>query len=104
MSNNPYYDINYGTIPSTCIPAGYGSDTITLDYSTQPSVVLNSTMSGSGSYIISTTDNTSVGTYNPFNGYKNIGVGTTGSNDYGIRGFHGKPGSDKDIWIVKMPF
>ena len=80
MSNNPYYDINYGTIPSTCIPAGYGSDTITLDYSTQPSVVLNSTMSGSGSYIISTTDNTSVGTYNPFNGYKNIGVGTTGSN------------------------
>jgi len=80
MSNNPYYDINYGAIPSTCIPAGYGSDTITLDYTAQPSVVLNSTMSSGGSYIISTTDNTGVGSYNPFNGYKNIGVGTTGSD------------------------
>jgi hypothetical protein len=79
MSDNTY-DVNYGAIPPACISGGYGSDTITLDYTSQPSVVLSSTMSGSGSYIISTTDNTSVGTYNPFNGYKNIGVGTTGSN------------------------
>lgn len=31
-------------------------------------------------------------------------IGTTESNDFGIRGFHGKAGSNKDIWIVKLPF
>jgi hypothetical protein len=73
------YDVNYGAIPPACISGGYGSDTITLDYTSQPSVVLNSTMASGSGYVI-TTDNTSVGPYNPFNGYKNIGVGTTGTN------------------------
>ena len=94
MSNNTYYDINYGAIPSTCIPAGYGSDTITLDSAQQSKIMadiatLNSTMS-TGSlttpYTITTGGTGGGGTYNPFNGYKNLGVGssgqflTTGSN------------------------
>jgi len=37
MSDNTY-DINIGAITSTCISGGYGSDTITLDYSTPPSM------------------------------------------------------------------
>ena len=37
MSNNTY-DVNIGAITSTCISGGYGSDTITLDYSSQPSM------------------------------------------------------------------
>jgi len=82
MSNNTEYDIDYDAI-STCISAGYGSDTITFDYTAQPSVVLNSTMSSGTStipYTYTTTTTGSGTTYNPFNGYKNIGVGTTGSN------------------------
>ena len=94
MSNNTYYDINYGAIPSTCILAGYGSDIITLDSAQQSKIMadiatLNSTMS-TGSlttpYTITTGGTGGGGTYNPFNGYKNLGVGssgqflTTGSN------------------------
>ena len=83
------YDINYGAIPPACISGGYGSDTITLDYTSQPSVVLNSTMSsGNGTipYTFATTGTGGTVAYNPFNGYKNLGVGssgqflTTGSN------------------------
>jgi hypothetical protein len=37
MSDNTY-DVNIGAITSTCISGGYGSDTITLDYGTQPSM------------------------------------------------------------------
>ena len=84
MSDN-YYDVNYGAIPSTCISAGYGSDTITLDSAQQSKIMadiatLNSTMS-TGSlttpYTITTTSGTG-GTYNPFNGYKNLGIGSSG--------------------------
>ena len=97
MSDN-YYDVNYSAIPSTCISAGYGSDTIVLDSAQQSKIMadiatLNSTMS-TGSlttpYTITTTGGTGIasgtGTYNPFNGYKNVGIGssgqflTTGSN------------------------
>jgi hypothetical protein len=70
MSDNTY-DINYGAIPSTCISGGYGSDTITFDYTAQPSVVLNSTMSSGTStipYTFTTTGTGGTGTYNPFNG------------------------------------
>ena len=85
MSNNPYYDINYGAIPSTCIPAGHGTDTITLDYSTQPSLVLNSTMSSGTSTIPHTYTTITTGsgtTYNPFNGYNgNLTIGGKGSTD-----------------------
>jgi hypothetical protein len=83
MSNNPYYDINYGAIPSTCISAGHGIDTITLDYSTQPSLVLNSTMSSGTSTIPHTYTTTGTnGSYNPFNGYNgNLTIGGKGSTD-----------------------
>ena len=83
MSN---YDIDYNAI-STCISAGHGTDTITLDYSTQPSLVLNSTMS-SGTSTIPYTYTTTTGngtTYNPFNGYKgNLTIGGNGSNSVHI--------------------
>jgi hypothetical protein len=39
-----------------------------------------------------------------YNGTELTIVGTTESSDFGIRGFHGKAGSNKDIWIVKLPF
>ena len=87
MSNNTEYDIDYDAI-STCISAGYGSDTITLDYNTQPSVVLNSTMSSGTSTIpyTFTTSNTGIGTtYNPFNGYNgNLTIGGNGSTNVHI--------------------
>ena len=87
MSNNPYYDINYGAIPSTCISAGHGTDTITLDYTAQPSVVLNSTMS-SGTFTTPYTYTTTTGsgtTHNPFNGYNgNLTIGGNGSNNVHI--------------------
>jgi hypothetical protein len=93
MSNN-YYDVNYGAIP----PTHYTSDTITLDYTTQPSVVLNSTMDSGSGYII-TTDNTS-GAYNPFNGWKNIGIGAVTENEtvhIGADGLTMKQGADIKI-------
>jgi hypothetical protein len=76
MADNTY-DVNYGAIPSTCISGAYGSDTITLDYSTPPSMG-NYTMSSGTStipYTLTTTGGT--GTYNPFDGYNNA-VWTTG--------------------------
>ena len=81
MSDNTY-DVNYGAIPSTCISGAYGSDTITLDYSTQTSMG-NYTMS-SGTSTIPYTFTTAgglggTGTYNPFDGYKNA-VLTTSTN------------------------
>ena len=83
MSN---YDIDYNAI-STCISAGYGSDTITLDYTAQPSVVLNSTMSSGTSttpYTYTTTTGSGT-TYNPFNGYNgNLTIGGNGSNNVHI--------------------
>ena len=30
--------------------------------------------------------------------------GTTQSNDFGIKSFHGKPGVNNDIWIIKTTF
>ena len=88
MSNNRYYDINYDAIPSTCISAGYGSDTVTLDYSTQPSLVLNSTMSSGTSttpYTYTTTTTGSGTPYNPFNGYNgNLTIGGNGSTNVHI--------------------
>jgi hypothetical protein len=39
-----------------------------------------------------------------YNGTELTVIGSTGSSDFGIRGFHGKAGSNKDIWIVKLPF
>ena len=87
MSDNTY-DVNIGAITSTCISGGYGSDTITLDYTAQPSVVLNSTMS-SGTfttpYTYTTTTTGSGTTYNPFNGYNgNLTIGGNGSNNVHI--------------------
>ena len=88
---------------NTCISAGYGSDTITFDYNTQPSVVLNSTMSSGTSTIpyTFTTSNTGIGTtYNPFNGYNGtITVGGTGSNNVHIDadGLTMKQGADIKI-------
>ena len=84
MSN---YDIDYNAI-STCISAGHGSDTITFDYTAQPSVVLNSTMS-SGTfttpYTYTTTTTGSGSSYNPFNGYNgNLTIVGTGSNNVHI--------------------
>ena len=83
MSNNTDYDVI-----SKCISAGYGSDTITLDYTAQPSVVLNSTMS-SGTfptpYTYTTTTTGSGSSYNPFNGYNgNLTIGGNGSNNVHI--------------------
>ena len=102
MSNNNDYDIDYDAI-STCISAGYGSDTITLDYTAQPSVVLNSTMS-SGTfttpYTYTTTTTGSGTTYNPFNGYKgNLTIGGNGSNNVHIDadGLTMKQGADIKI-------
>ena len=72
MSDNTY-DINIGAITSTCISGGYGSDTITLDYSTPPSMG-NYTMSSGTStipYTFTTIGTGGTGTYNPFDGYKN---------------------------------
>jgi hypothetical protein len=73
------YDINYGAIPPACISGGYGSDTITLDYTSQPSVVLNSTMYSGSSTIpyTFTTDNTNITNYNAFT--HNVGIVSTGS-------------------------
>ena len=102
MSNNTEYDIDYDAI-STCISAGYGSDTITFDYNTQPSVVLNSTMSSGTSTIpyTFTTSNTGIGTtYNPFNGYNgNLTIGSTGSTSVHIDadGLTMKQGADIKI-------
>lgn len=99
MSNNTEYDIDYDVIP-TCISAGYGSDTITFDYSTQPSVVLNSTMySGTCTTPYTfTTSNTGIGTtYNQLNGYN--GNLTTGSTSVHIDadGLTMKQGADIKI-------
>lgn len=108
MSDN-YYDVNYGAIPPTCISAGYGSDTITLDHTTQPSIVLNSvlnsTMSSSsglstigGPYIISTTDNTSGGYYTQSNGfYNNLGIGNGSTVHIDTGGLTMKEGADIKI-------
>ena len=59
MSDNTY-DVNYGAITSTCISGGYGSDTITLDYSTQPSMG-HYTMTGGTSTIPYTFTTTTTG-------------------------------------------
>jgi len=85
MSNNTYYDINYGAIPSTCISAGYGSDTITLDSAQQSKIMadiatLNSTMSTGSLTTPYTITTGGTVTYNPFNGYKNSGVISSGSS------------------------
>jgi hypothetical protein len=79
------YDINYGAIPPV---------TVSIDSAQQSKIMadiatLNSTMS-TGSlttpYTITTGGTGGTVTYNPFNGYKNVGIGssgqflTTGSN------------------------
>jgi hypothetical protein len=75
MSDNTY-DVNIGAITSTCISGGYGSDTITLDYSSQPSMG-NYTMSSGTSTIPYTFTTTGTnGSYNPFNGTTNAAVWT----------------------------
>ena len=63
MSDNTY-DVNYGAITSTCIPGGYGSDTITLDYSTPPSIGHYTMSSGTCTipYTFTTTGSNSVWT------------------------------------------
>jgi hypothetical protein len=83
MSDNTY-DVNYGAIPPGCISGAYGSDTITLDYTSQPSVVLNSTMSsGNGTipYTFATTGTGGTVTYNPFNGATTSNAVWTNSGD-----------------------
>jgi hypothetical protein len=82
--SNINYDINYGAIPPGCISGGYGSDTITLDYTSQPSVVLNSTMSsGNGTipYTFTTTGTGGTSTYNPFYGATTTNAVWTNSGD-----------------------
>jgi hypothetical protein len=97
------YDINYGAIPPACISGGYGSDTITLDYTSQPSVVLNSTMSSGLSptpYTYTTTTTGSGITYNPLNVYNgNLTIGGNGSNNVHIDadGLTMKQGADIKI-------
>ena len=63
MSDNTY-DINIGAITSTCIPGGYGSDTITLDYNTLPSMGHYTMSSGTSTipYTYATTGSNAVWT------------------------------------------
>jgi hypothetical protein len=76
------YDINYGAIPTVTIPIDSAQQSkIMADI-----VTLNSTMSSGSSPTQYTFTTSGTGSYNPFNGYKNGGIGssgqflTTGSN------------------------
>jgi hypothetical protein len=76
MSDNTY-DVNYGAIPPVTIPIDSAQQSkIMADI-----VTLNSTMSSGSSptQYTFTTNGTGAGSYNPFNGYKNGGVVSSGS-------------------------
>jgi hypothetical protein len=85
MSDNTY-DVNYGAITSTCIPGGYGSDTITLDYSTPPSIGHYTMSSGTSTIPYTFTTTGTNGSYNPFNGTTNTVWTQTNSGTVHIDG------------------
>ena len=99
MSDNTY-DVNIGAITSTCISGGYGSDTITLDYSSQPSMGHYTMTSGTSTipYTYTTTTGTN-GSYNPFNGTTNAVWTQTNSGTVHIdgNGLSMKEGADIKI-------
>jgi hypothetical protein len=73
-------DLGYGAVPpSYNISSGYGTNTITIDSSTWTTG--SSTVTGSTT-VPYTFTTTGTGSYNPFNGYNNIGIGATGSTVY----------------------